>query len=149
MLTERRVTASVFNDFLKLLLVNASAPVFLVVDGDPARRSKTVKRFVQERNGRLEWHCLPAYSPELNPDELVWNNLKTHELGCQVMTSGEELRTMIHSYSSLDVETAGVDHELFPNAYNAICLPGTTTLLASLMCCLWIRENPSWRGAES
>ena len=71
MLTEGRVTASVFVDFLKRLMVNASGPVFLVVDGHPVHRSKTVKRFVADQNGRLELHHLPAYSPELNPPEPV------------------------------------------------------------------------------
>lgn len=98
MLTEGRVTASVFVDFLKRLMVNAPGPVFLVVDGHPVHRSKTVKRFVEDQNGRLELHHLPAYSPELNPDELVWNNLKTHALGRKVVTSRQELRSMVLSH---------------------------------------------------
>ena len=95
MLTEGRVTASVFVDFLKGLMVNAPAPIFLVVDGHPVHRAKTVKRFVLEQSGLLELHYLPSYSPELNPDELVWNNLKTHSLGCKVIMSRQELRAMV------------------------------------------------------
>lgn len=98
MLTEGRVTAAVFVDFLGRLMVNASGPVFLVVDGHPVHRAKAVKRFVEDQNGRLELHHLPAYSPELNPDELVWNNLKTHALGRKVATSRQELRSMVLSH---------------------------------------------------
>ena len=98
MLTEGRVTASVFVDFLGRLMVNASGPVFLVVDGHPVHRSNVVKRFVEDQNGRLELHHLPAYSPERNPDELVCNNLKTHALGRKVVTSPRELRSMVLSH---------------------------------------------------
>ena len=98
MLTEGRVTASVFVDFLKRLMVNAPAPIFLVVDGHPVHRAKTVKAFVKEQSGRLELHYLPSYSPEFNPDELVWNNLKTHTLGRKVITSLQELRAMVLSH---------------------------------------------------
>ena len=98
MLTEGRVTASVFVEFLRRLMAHASAPVFLVVDGHSTHKAKLVRRFVESQGGRLELHYLPAYSPELNPDELVWNNLKTHTLGRQVMASREELRRMVLSH---------------------------------------------------
>ena len=98
MLTEGGVTASVFVDFLKRFMVNAPAPFFLVVDGHPVHRAKTAKRFVQEQSGLLELHYLPSYSPELNPDESVWSNLKTHTLGRKVIMSREELRAMVLSH---------------------------------------------------
>ncbi|WP_081104084.1 transposase [Leptospira weilii] len=31
-------------------------------------------------NGKLESYFLSGYSPDLNPDELVWNHLKTNLL---------------------------------------------------------------------
>lgn len=98
MLTEGRVTASVFLEFLKRLMANVSVPIFLVVDGHSTHKAKSVRRFVEESGGRLELHYLPAYSPELNPDELVWNNLKTHTLGRKVMASRQELRALVLSH---------------------------------------------------
>lgn len=98
MLTEGRVTASVFLEFLKRLMVNVSAPIFLVVDGHSTHKAKSVRRFVEAQGGRLELHYLPAYSPELNPDELVWNNLKTHTLGRKVIASRQELRALVLSH---------------------------------------------------
>src|SRR5208337_5676746 len=76
MLTKGRVTAAVFIDFLRRLLVNASAPIFMVVDGHPTHRAKSVARFAAEQTGMLALFHLPPCSPELNPDELVSNNLK-------------------------------------------------------------------------
>ncbi|AUD06538.1 transposase [Spirosoma pollinicola] len=39
-------------------------------------RGEAVKTFLKERPGRVHLERLPAYSPELNPTELVWNQLK-------------------------------------------------------------------------
>lgn len=36
-----------------------------------------IEQFVEATEGRLKLLFLPPYSPEINPDELVWNNLKT------------------------------------------------------------------------
>jgi len=95
MLTKGRVTAAVFIEFLRRLLVNAAAQIFLVVDGHPTHRAKSVARFVAEQDGRLALFHLPPYSPELNPDELVWNNLKNHGTGRRFITSPEQLRRTI------------------------------------------------------
>src|SRR5215468_9320017 len=35
---------------------------------------------------------LPAYSPELNPDELVWKNVKHDQVGKSGLLRGEDLR---------------------------------------------------------
>jgi transposase len=42
---------------------------------------------VAAQQGRLSLFHLPPYSPELNPDELVWNDLKTHATGRKLITS--------------------------------------------------------------
>jgi hypothetical protein len=66
MLTKGRVTAAVFTEFLKRLLINASAPVFVIVDGHPTHRAKSVARFVAAPAGKLTLFLLPPYSPERN-----------------------------------------------------------------------------------
>lgn len=92
MFTKGRVTASVFLEFLKRLLVNAPRPIFLIVDGHPTHKAKLVRRFVEEQEGKLELFYLPPYSPELNPDEYVWNDLKNNCLGRKLLTSREHLK---------------------------------------------------------
>ncbi len=98
MLTKGRVTAAVFIEFLKRLLVNATTPIFVVVDGHPTHRAKSVARFVAAQEGQLALFFLPPYSPELNPDEYVWNDLKAHGTGRQMITSLGQLRQMIRSH---------------------------------------------------
>ena len=51
-------------------------PVFCIVDNHPAHRAKAVDRFVDSTDGALRLYRLPAYSPQLNPDEWVWKNVK-------------------------------------------------------------------------
>jgi transposase len=69
-------TAQVFIDFCTRLLHDADGPVYLIVDGHPAHRATATKEFVISTEGRLKLFFLPGYSPELNPDEWVWKNVK-------------------------------------------------------------------------
>jgi transposase len=46
----------------------------------------------------LELFFLPPYSPELNPDEYVWNDLKSQCTGRKVINSLTQLRQMIVSH---------------------------------------------------
>jgi transposase len=77
MTVERRVTASVFRDFLKRLITGMERKIFLIVDGHPTHKAKLVRRFVEDNVDRIELFFLPPYAPELNPDELAWAHVKT------------------------------------------------------------------------
>ena len=81
MITERRMNASLFCEFLDRLMVGEQGTVLVVVDGHPSHKSKMVHKHLEKYEGRLRLYLLPAYSPELNPDELVWNWVKNHRLG--------------------------------------------------------------------
>jgi len=70
-----RMTADRFIEFLNRLMKGAKRPIFVIVDGHPTHRAVKVKKFVAATNGKLRLFFLPPYSPELNPDELVWNDL--------------------------------------------------------------------------
>lgn len=86
------LTTAKFIDFLKRLMVNRDTPVFLVVDGHPVHRSRAVKQFVASTQGQLRLFQLPPYSPDLNPDELVWNHLKRHKLGRLALSGPDHLK---------------------------------------------------------
>jgi transposase len=80
------IGARVFIEFLKRLMHGRRRAVFLIVDGHPSHRSKSVKSYVESLFGKLKLFFLPPYSPELNPDELVWNDVKHNGVG----------RTLVH-----------------------------------------------------
>ncbi|WP_136810871.1 IS630 family transposase [Desulfosediminicola flagellatus] len=97
MSTDGNVTATVFIEFLKRLLYKANRPVFLILDNHSVHRSKEVREFVKSRAGKLRLFFLPPYSPELNPDEHVWNYLKNHKIGRQCTKNGFDLFKRVES----------------------------------------------------
>ena len=92
-----KVNAKVFCEFLKRLMHNAANKIFLIVDGHPVHRSTSVKKFVQSTKGKLRLFYLPPYSPELNPDELVWNNVKS-KVGRSLIKVPDDLETKVRYY---------------------------------------------------
>jgi transposase len=67
--------------FLEHLLREVPGRMIIIWDGSPIHRSQVIKAFLT--NGaaaRLHLERLPAYAPELNPDEGVWQQLKGVEL---------------------------------------------------------------------
>jgi transposase len=97
MASEKNCAAPVFIDFLKRLIHGQKQPVFLIVDGHPVHKSKTVKEFVESAEGKLRLFFLPAYSPDLNPDESVWAHVKHHTVGKKIITGPEQFRKVVHS----------------------------------------------------
>ncbi len=81
MVVRGRVGAAVFINFLKRLIHGQRHAIFMIVDGHPSHRAKKVKDYVDSLQGRLRLFFLPPYSPELNPDELVWNDVKNNGIG--------------------------------------------------------------------
>lgn len=96
MVVKGGVGAAVFIRFLKRLIHGAKRPIFLIVDGHPAHRAKAVTRYVSTVSQRLRLYFLPAYSPELNPDEQVWNDVKNNAVGRSRLENPEDLhRTVV------------------------------------------------------
>ena len=84
-----------FVSFLEMLLHDIKRPIFLIVDGHPAHRSTPTKAFVEAHADRLKMFFLPAYSPELNPDEQVWNHVKSKTVGRQTPKDERDLRKKV------------------------------------------------------
>lgn len=94
---KRKLNAGVFIEFCKRLLHGATKTVFLIVDGHPSHKARKVTEWIEGLDGRLRLFLLPGYSPELNPDELVWNGLKNHALGKLPHTSKPAMRKAAES----------------------------------------------------
>jgi transposase len=90
---EGNTNAAVFIDFCKRLLHDAPGPVYLIVDGHPAHRATAAREFAASTEGRLKLFFLPGYSPELNPDEWVWKNVKHDRIGKTGVTSKDDLKS--------------------------------------------------------
>jgi len=98
MTVKGRVGAVQFIDFIKRLLHGSQRTVFLIVDGHPAHKAKMVARFIETVKDRFQLSILPPYSPELNPDERVWNDLKNNAVGKQTITTPQQLHKAVISH---------------------------------------------------
>ena len=65
----------------------------MILDRGPAHIAKKTKAFVGSLNGRLRLFYLPPYSPDRNPDELVWKHLKADTVGRMAITDKADFHT--------------------------------------------------------
>jgi transposase len=92
-----KMKAAVFCEFLKRLIHNAPTKIFLILDGHPVHRSSQVRKFIQSTKEKLRLFYLPPYSPELNPDELVWNNVKS-KIGRSTIKGPDDFQEKVRYY---------------------------------------------------
>jgi hypothetical protein len=65
--------------------------------GSPVHRSAAARKFVAADAGRLRLIQLPGYCPELNPDELLNQDVKTNALGKSRPTNKAEMIASVRS----------------------------------------------------
>ena len=96
---KEKFVAKVFIDFLgRLVRQSNGQKIILILDGHPVHRSKKVKLWVQEHADQIELQFLPGYAPELNPTELLNQDVKTNALGRRRPHTQSELITGTRSY---------------------------------------------------
>ena len=88
----------VFIEFMKRLLRQGKAKLYLIVDGHPVHRSAIARRFVADNQHRLRLIRLPGYCPELNPDELLNQDVKTNALGKSRPASKAEMMATVRRH---------------------------------------------------
>jgi len=90
-LHQKRIASGEVIDFLQQLLCHhPKRHVVVVMDQAPPHTSKLTLNYIKSKR-RLHVFHLPAYSPDWNPDEKVWNHLKNHELKAHRAQSKQEL----------------------------------------------------------
>ena len=76
MLLDGAVKAPALIRFMQRLVRDAGRKVFLILDNLPVHRARAVQDWLAGRRAEIEVFHLPAYSPELNPDEGLNADLK-------------------------------------------------------------------------
>ena len=97
MTSRKRIAAASFIEFLRRLIMNYPKKIFLVVDGLPAHMGKSVQRYLETVKDRIRLFFLPPYSPEINPDELVWNDVKNNGVGRALIRNAADLARAVNS----------------------------------------------------
>jgi transposase len=89
------ITSPYVIEFVHHLLHCIPGPVFLFWDGLNTHRSKKTQAALAQHHPRLRVYRLPAYAPELNPDEGLWAWMKQHALAGQCPPNLEVLEHSI------------------------------------------------------
>jgi len=77
MMYGENMTAKVLLRFIKRLIKDAGRKVFLILDNLRVHHAKLVKAWLARHTDKIEIFYLPAYSPDLNPDEYLNADLKS------------------------------------------------------------------------
>lgn len=90
--------APMFVDFMRRLHQQSAGKVYFIVDGHPVHRSRIAKAFVAAHPTKIRLIQLPGYCPELNPDELLNQDVKTNALGKSRPRDRAEMMTAIRRH---------------------------------------------------
>ena len=80
--------------FLRLLLAHLRRHVILLWDGGKIHKGPAINA-VRDAFPRLHLERFPAYAPELNPVEQVWNDFKRHT-GNSLLRDKQDIRLSLH-----------------------------------------------------
>ncbi len=90
-LEEGRFNSQSYATFLEHVLAQTSQPLILIQDGARYHTSKAMQAFFALHADRLTVHQLPAYSPEFNPIEFLWRNIKKQATHLRYFPSFQDL----------------------------------------------------------
>jgi len=74
---EQAMNTDLFIGFMDRLASDSQTKVFLILDNLKVHHAKLVTEWLTENKSRIEVFYLPAYSPEINPDEYLNRDFKT------------------------------------------------------------------------
>jgi hypothetical protein len=87
-----------FMQIMQRLLNQTYSKLYLIVDGHQGHRSVLAKQFVDKSTARMRLIRMPGYCPELNSDELLSQDVKTHALGRRRPSTHSEMMTGVRSH---------------------------------------------------
>lgn len=101
-----RFKSESYTDFLAAVLDQTTAPIFLIQDGARYHTSKHTRQFFAQHADRLTVFQLPSYSPDYNPIEYLWRNVKKEATHLKYFPTFDSLMAT--------VETTLADFQLQP-----------------------------------
>lgn len=98
MVISENFTSKEFIEFLRRLIYKAQNKIFLVVDNLRVHHSKKVNQWLSGRREKIELFFLPPYAPQLNPQELVNQDIKSNAGNFRVMKKKTDLLINLRLY---------------------------------------------------
>ena len=93
-------TQNTFISFLGRMLRKARKKIFLIVDNHRSHHAKKVQKWLQKHKDRIEVYFLPAYCPEMNPTELLNQDLKSNAFRGKLFKNQKEVDIVTRVYLS-------------------------------------------------
>jgi len=98
MIIKGRFRAEVFVEFLRRLIRQIARYIFLIIDQHPVHVATKVKKWLRKNQARIQVFYLPSYSPDLNPDEKLNQDVKSNAVGRRRPHTQEEMVHNVRSY---------------------------------------------------
>jgi transposase len=98
MIFDGKFNVDVCITFRKRLIKDAKRKIFLILDGHPVHKSRKVKSWIEANKSSISLFILPAYSPELNPGELLNQDVKTNAVRKRRAANKKELKKNLIGY---------------------------------------------------
>lgn len=94
---DHTINSDCFINFLRQILKGRTKPLILLLDRASFHHSKKVRQYVRAHRTQIRIFFLPRYSPEMNPDEQVWNQIKNNSLRKQYLGSKANLKKRLRA----------------------------------------------------
>ncbi len=91
-------TAKHFINFLGRLNRQINQKIFLILDNHKVHHSRLVQNYVNKNKEKIRLFFLPPYCPELNPEELVNQDVKANANNYKPVKTAEDLATNLRYY---------------------------------------------------
>lgn len=98
MVFRRRFTHHVFREFLRRFVRQVKRKSFLILNRHPVHLSAPVRKWLDAHRRQVRVFYLPGYSPELNPDEYLNQDVKANAVGRRRPHNQVELIGDVRSY---------------------------------------------------
>lgn len=98
MIIDGRFNSEVFKRFLQQMIKYSRQKIYFVTDGHPAHKTKMLNEWLEENKDRIAVFFLPPYSPELNPQEYVNQDVKTNIIGKKRPINKAQMRNNVEEF---------------------------------------------------
>ncbi|MFZ6023891.1 MAG: IS630 family transposase [Bacteroidota bacterium] len=98
MIIDGRFNSEVFQVFLQQMIKYSRQKIYFVTDSHPAHKTKKLNEWLSVNKEKIELFFLPPYSPELNPQEYVNQDMKTNIIGKKRPINKAQMRNNVEDF---------------------------------------------------
>jgi transposase len=98
MILDGRFNGEVFLDFLKRMIRYSREKIFFVTDGHSAHKTKKLREWLNENQEKIEVFFIPPYSPELNAQEYLNQDVKTNIIGKKRPINKAQMKSNVETF---------------------------------------------------